>query len=318
MPALDTAPWRALGTLLQYQSLLVAVVFGALIGCGLRALLRLLLDHHRGLRHNLSHGVSAAAYGALVLGYAALVGPAVSWGERTLLCAALAAGLVVGGSLSRRFLFGARAGFSPTLALLRLVLLLVILLLALLCLLRTGFLNLTTDRPVLRIEITGETRPQTVRFAPPDEPMQELSLTAHRILFHTPEGEVIAEEWIYGDEVAIKGRVLRLPPLLNAMGISNLFELQFIHNGYLTAERHNSQPHLARPLRPFGTLAVAPTWQPLRDRFWHFLETRPDSSHLATRTVSSESTYFPLLDAQGKPIAKTFALVLTPGGLTTN
>ena len=139
------------------------------------------------------------------------------------------------------------------------------------------------------------------------------------MLLRTPAGQPVAEAWVYGDQVAINGRVLRLSPLLNSAGLGNLFALDFLHNGYFTADRHNTMPHQAMPLQPIGQLAVHPRWRSLQDRLLSFWERRSseDSSWLI-RAATTESTYFPLVAPQpsGKPLAKTYTLVLTPGGLT--
>jgi hypothetical protein len=183
---------------------------------------------------------------------------------------------------------------------------------------RAGFLALTQDRPVLLVEVTGETASRIVRWAPPDQPMREETQRTHRVVFRTPAGEPVAETWMYGDQVAVKGRVLRLSPVLNAAGVPNLFELSFAHNGYATAERHATQPHLAVALPPpGGPLAVHPWWRPVQGWLLERWErgTTADSSW-AVRSATIESTYFPLADAAGQPIRATFRLVLTPGGLT--
>lgn len=328
MSDLDATTLKTLSTYLQWQSLIVAVVLGALLGRALRPLVILALD--RDSRRSVLPVVGrlwvTVAYGSLVALYALLVAPMVQWGGPAMLWAGAAALSMLVFAVGLRLLYGYVPRPSLTGVLLRIILLLVLLLLALLSLMRAGFVNLTTDRPVLRVELTGATRPQTVRWAAPDQPMQEVALRTHQIRLRLPSlpgsateggaGEVIAEEWLYGDQVAIKGRVLRLDPMLNTVGIANLFELQFLHNGYFTAERHSSQPHLARALRPIGTMAVSPSLAPLRNRALAWLLGRPDGSHLAIRTVSSESTYFPLVDGKGEPLQRSFDLVLTPGGLT--
>jgi hypothetical protein len=129
----------------------------------------------------------------------------------------------------------------------------------------------------------------------------------------------VAEAWLYGDQVGVKGRVLRLSPMLNTAGVPNLFELSFAHNGYATAERHATQPHLAVALPPGGPLAVHPWWRPVQSWLLERWEkgTTADSSW-AVRSATVESTYFPLADAAGQPVRATYRLVLTPGGLTSS
>jgi hypothetical protein len=214
-----------------------------------------------------------------------------------------------------------RPGRPPLLGwLLRLVLVLVALLVALLSLMRAGFLALTTDRPVLLVEVTGETGERLVRWAPPDQPMHEESLRTSLVRFRTPSGQLLAEAWVYGDQVAVSGRVLRLSPQLNAAGLPNLFALDFVHNGYATAERHNRLPHQAVPLPPVGQLAVDPRWRQLQESLLARWERRSaEGSPWLLRATTTESTYFPLVEPMpgGKPLRRTFKLTLTPGGLTS-
>ena len=208
---------------------------------------------------------------------------------------------------------------SPTVAVSQLVLGLLLVLGAVVTLMGAGFLALTIDRPVLLVEVTGETATETVRWAPPNQPDREEKLITHRVIFRSPDGVSVAEAWLYGDEVGVKGRVLRLAPWLSAAGLPNLFELTFAHNGYRTATRHATYPHVAVPLPPAGSLAVHPWWRPVQRRLlggWERWsgEGRP----WAIRSLTVESTYFPLVDATGTPVRHTYRLVLTPGGLSSS
>jgi hypothetical protein len=207
----------------------------------------------------------------------------------------------------------------PTAVLARAVVVLVLLLLASLTLMRAGFLALTEDRSVLLVDVTGETRSQQVRWAAPGRPVEEQALMAHRVVFRAADSVVLSEAWVYGDQVAVKGRVLRLSPLLNAAGVPNLFELQFAHNGYLTLERHNTQPHEAFPLPRLGPLAVHPWWRPLQRRLLEAWESgTTEGSSWGVKSVTTESTFFPLVGSLGNPVSQTYRLVLTPGGLSSS
>jgi hypothetical protein len=184
---------------------------------------------------------------------------------------------------------------------------------------RAGFLALTEDRPVLLVDVTGETTAQTLRWAPPDGAEREDRRPTHRVVFRRPDGAAVAEAWVYGDQVAVKGRVLRLSPWLNAAGVPNLFELTFAHNGYGTAERHATEPHMAVALPPGGPLAVHPWWRPVQAWLLARWERGTDAdSDWAIRSATIESTYFPLVDAAGAPVRRVFRLVLTPGGLSAS
>ncbi len=309
-----------LKALLRAPHLALAVVVGFFAGVAARQLLFLLwVDRGRAFPVVLARLLAAGLFGGAAALCVAALGPQSQWTLGTVL--ALGAGaasvlievLILG--LSRL-----RPGRPPLLGwLVRLLLVLAALLVAAMVLMRAGYLALTADQPVLLVEVTGETADKTVRWAPPDQPLREQALRTSRVLLRTPAGQPVAEAWLYGDQVAINGRVLRLSPLLNLAGLSNLFALDFVHNGYATAERHSSLPHQAQPLLPIGQLAVSPRWRELQERLLALWEQHSAAdSRWLMRAQTTESTYFPLVEPMpgGKPVRRTYTLVLTPGGLT--
>jgi hypothetical protein len=330
---LDDLLAKALSALLRLQSDVTAVVLAACAGLALSALSRALLGpwllpprlrragepawRHllRGLGH-LAFGTLVAVCGGL---YAIFALDRVSWGPSTVLAAALTLGVFLGWLVIRR-VTGWAGLRGVTGALLQLVLLLGLLVLALVTLMSAGFLSLTEDRPVLLVELTGALRSEVVEWAPPGGAMRAEALQSHEVVFRRPsDGAVVGKAWVYGDEVAVKGRVLRLSPLLNAAGIPNLFELTFAFNGYRTPERHNTMPHHATPLAPVGPLAVHPLWRSTQQRLLQMWErSMGEGSRWFVRSTTTESTFFPLVDPEGCPLRRSYRLVLTPGGLSAS
>lgn len=308
---------RVLGTLVEARGLVAAGVLGILAGLVLDLTLRL-----RSERPRLPRALAFAGLGAVALAlggvYAILAWPSLRFGPWGILVLALGflafAGPVVARLAARRP--APVGGFRAWL--LRAGLLVILAAAAGVTLAAAGFLSLVEDRPVLLVDITGETGTRSVRWTPPDGEPQEEALTTHHVVFREPDGATVAEAWIYGDEVAVKGRVLRLSPALNVAGLPNLFELLFAHNGYTTAERHNHFPHIAVALPHMGPLSVHPLWRPFQRRLLASWESRGEGGSWAVRSVTLESTYFPLVDPDGKPMAHTYRLVLTPGGLTAS
>jgi hypothetical protein len=49
-----------------------------------------------------------------------------------------------------------------------------------------------------------------------------------------------------------------------------------------------------------------------------WMKTSSDGLIWDIKAVSDESTYYPLIDADGKAMHQTFLLVLTPGGFSTS
>jgi hypothetical protein len=306
-----------LGALVTALNVVQAAVIAALIALAARALLLVVLDRRRSVAVSVLRAGGALLFLGVGLLFAAFSAPQVVWDAPAVGAAIVTAVVVLSGMAVRRAMGWAerRPGAAALLA--QLVLLLALALVASLTLMRAGFVALTEDRPVLLVEVTGETGTRVVRWAPPDQPAREALQRTHRVVFRTPEGGAVAEAWLYGDQVAVKGRVLRLSPLLNAAGVPNLFELLFAHNGYATAERHATQPHVAVPLPSGGPLAVHPWWRPVQAWLLARWETgtAADSSW-AVRSATIESTYFPLVDAGGRPVQATYRLTLTPGGLS--
>jgi len=306
-----------LGFVARVANLASAFVLSAFIVLGIRPLAMIFRDPGRRASTVAPRLLGGLVFLGLGLLYAAFTLHALVWDAFAVgLAAALALALVA--SLVPRPRRAARrvslVGFLTQLSLL-----LALLLMAALTLMRAGFLSLTEDRPVLIVDVTGDVGAKEVSWAAPDQPPRRESLPTHRVVFRTPEGAAVAEAWVYGDQVAVKGRVLRLSPVLNAAGVANLFELQFAHNGYATEERHGALPHQTVPLSCGGPLAVHPWWRPIQARLLEAWEKGTESgSGLWVRSATTESTYFPLVDGSGRPMRRSFRVVLTPGGLSAS
>lgn len=262
--------------------------------------------------------LAAACWLGLALVYALFSAHLLAWTTPAVVTAAATTVLVLGPLAFRRGDRPRRVP-HPTLALTQIFFALLLLLGAALTLMGAGFLALTADRPVLLVEVTGETATEAVRWAPPGQAIREETFRTHRVVFRNPDGAAVAEGWFYGDEVAVKGRVIRLAPLLSAAGLPNLFELGFAHNGYRTLERHSRMPHAAVALPPSGPLAVHPWWRPIQTWLLDGWErVSPEGRPWAIRALTIESTFFPLVDGGGQPLRHTYRLVLTPGGLSSS
>jgi hypothetical protein len=311
---------KVVGALVRGQHLMIAAVIGFFLGVMARQILFVLwVDRGRSFVIVLLRLLCALLFGGVGVFLIKALGPTEPWDGMAVLAAAAGAAIVLF-EVIILWLRELRPGQPPPLGwLLRLVMVLIALLVASVSLMRAGYLALSTDHPVLVVEVTGETAEKVVHWAPPDQPMREQTLRTSQVRFRTPAGQKLADVWIYGDQVAVSGRVLRLSPQLNAAGLTNLFALDFVHNGYVDADRHNGQPHQAVPLPAVGPLAVHPRWRELQDSLISLWERRStQDSPWLLRAATTESTYFPLVDKMpnGKPLRRTYTLVLTPGGLT--
>src|SRR6185436_9158409 len=131
----------------------------------------------------------------------------------------------------------------PLLFLFKLLLMLIILIAAMLAVMMSGFQYLTEDHPVLKVVMTGNHKSELVEWKPPDGELHKEALPTYEVLFQTPEGEPVDRIFAYGDQIGVKARILRFRPILNAIGIRNLCGIEYVHNGYETAERFNTHPH---------------------------------------------------------------------------
>jgi hypothetical protein len=301
-----------------FYNVIVAFILALFFALAIRSLLLIILVRPRGFLHVLFHLAIAITF--LLAGwlYFLFTSPLLVWDGWAIGVAVATVALVLLRVAVRHGRGKPRRSSGIFAVLVTIIILLCVLLVAALTVMRSGFVALTSDRVTLRVDVTGETKSELVRWAAPNQPARAENLITHRVVFWGPEGRPVGEVWIDGDEVAVKGRVLRLSPILNAAGIPNLYELLFVHNGYTTVERFNSLPHMAAPILPIGTLTVHPWLRPLQRRIMdHWVRTSSSGSLWSVKAVSDESTYFPLIDAQGNPIHQTFLLVLTPGGFST-
>jgi len=180
---------------------------------------------------------------------------------------------------------------------------------ATLTIIRTGYIAVTGDRVTLLVDVTGETRNQTIQGTTAGEE----SVAAHRIIFWLPTGEKAADMWVSGDEMAVHGKAIRLPRVLNAIGIPNLYALQYAHNGYLSPERQNAYPQEAIPFPGTGELAVHRWWRPVQERLLNlWANLAAPGSWWAIQIADDESPYYPLIDPDGNAVHKNFLLILQP------
>lgn len=204
-------------------------------------------------------------------------------------------------------------GLVPVLA--KTILVLCALCVSLLVVMMSGFLVLTEDRPLLKLILTGNTQQEHVVWQPPNGTQQKQDLTDHEIVFQTPEGKPVATIYLYGDQIAVKVKILRFRPILNLLGVRNLARIDYVYNGYTTAERHNFYPHHAEEI-PTGNPALEP-FQKTFWKYWEDLYYGRSRNTLIIESATLESNFFPLVDPGGAPIRDKYFLTVNTGGLST-
>ena len=198
-------------------------------------------------------------------------------------------------------------------------LILVLLVVATVTLMRAGFITLKGDRVPLMVELTGETRTQTVSWSPPNQPPRQEQVTARRLVVWLPDGSRAADAWVYGDRVAVGGRAVLFSKRLNAVGVPNLYEFLEIHNGAGSSGANKQPASFSMPFPHSGHLAVHPWWHTLEARILNDWQRATENSPLwALQIVYNQSPYYPLVDKDGEPVKRRFLLDLTLDGTPTS
>jgi hypothetical protein len=182
-----------------------------------------------------------------------------------------------------------------------------------LALMASGFLYLSEDKPFLKITMTGKEQLEDVEWKSPSGSLRKEKLKAYEVQLARPSGDPIASIYVYGDQVAVKAKVIRFRPILNVIGFHNLVQIEYLYNGYTTADRFNIYPHRAQEIR--AAHAILKAWQ---DVFWGFWEKNFYGNERTwwIKSATLESQFFPLVDAHGKPFRGSYFLTITTGGLS--
>jgi hypothetical protein len=185
-----------------------------------------------------------------------------------------------------------------------------------LTLLRSGTVALTGDRVTLTVEVTGETR---VENEPVPNPPGTTKVTLYHAVIWLPTGAPLADVWLPGDRIRVKGRIYRLSPALNSLGLPNLYEFVSVRNDTENTNKHSKVVMEEFLFAEKGPLGVHPWWKPIQASILsHWEAATGEDSFFALRAVPNASPDYPLEDGQGRPIRKTFLLVLPPSGQATS
>jgi hypothetical protein len=201
----------------------------------------------------------------------------------------------------------------PLLLLIKTFFVLFILCLALLILMTSGFLFLAEDRPVAKIIMTGQVKPQLVEWKSPVGSLKNETLNSYEVRIERPSGKPVANLFVYGDQVAIKAKVIRFRPILHVIGMHNLCHIEYVYNGYSTAARHNAYPHLAQEIS-----MNPPILENYQKVFWSYWEKSyfQQGKYWWLKSATVESQYFPVVDQNARPFKGAYYLTVTPGGLS--
>ncbi len=164
-----------------------------------------------------------------------------------------------------------------------------------------SFQHFIEGKPLLKVVVTGKQRQEWVEWKNPENHLQKGHLPAHEVRLETLKGEVLADYYLYGDLVGVRTQVIRFRPFLNLLGVSNLWSIDILYNGYHSAEKYQVLPIQAKSVvwrHPFFCY-FKPFWQQ------HFFKT---VSSFWIKSASLESRYFPLVDEKGDPLQGNYLL----------
>jgi hypothetical protein len=298
-------------------NLAMAIVVGAFGGIGTRALLVVYMDWTGGRGFSKMRALKGAEFLLLGALYGLFAWPMLKWDHPARILTAITILLPPIVACYRRS--KGRAPSPPKLAarLLGAFLILVLLVAAMLTLLRAGFITLASDRVPLIVEITGESKSETIRTLGP--PWGNRTVTTHRVIVYLPDGTPGADLWIPGDRVAFAGRAVLFSRRLNAMGFPNLYQ-------FLNAQGGNPQGATSgmdlflQPIPHTGPLAVHPWWAPIQAGILRAWPRAPEGTSplLDVRIVENQSPFYPLLGKEGQPLKAHYLLDLTLDGIPTS
>lgn len=172
--------------------------------------------------------------------------------------------------------------------------------------------NLSSDKPILKICVTGNFRSEEMEWKQPDGPLTLAKVVCREVILKTLSGEEVAHLFLPGDLVAIRAKTFLFPPLLAAMGVKTKYRLDLVYSGYRKAEDYARFPMRAQPLdSPVSGLTG------LLFKYWESFFVK--NTHLFfVKTATLESQYFPLTDEGGNPLVREFMLTLSPFGLSSS
>lgn len=297
-------------------NLVTALVLGCLLAVSFRALALIPAEGQRGR----ASAVRRAGIGILflILGalYAMIAWPMIVWNHPARILTVGTAVLVPVVSAARRKR-NPGGPFPRPRPVLGILFITVLLFLVAATLLRAGLVTLKGHRVVQLVEVTGETRPETVPV--PGDPGGTEQVAAHHVILVLTDGSVGADVWVYGTRVAFTGRAFLVSKAFNRMDIPNLYEFLAIHNGARDSEGGGAAPYFSVPFPDGGSLSLRSWWRGARNALLDaWVSLGKHSGLLGLRMVYNQSPYYPLADAQGKPLKKDYLLDLMLDGVPSS
>jgi hypothetical protein len=300
-----------------FFNLVIALVLGVFLALAFRFFVLIWAERAQSRGTRVLRGVLGVVFLALGALYALVAWPMFVWDHPARIMASGSAVAVPLVAAARRRK-NPRGPYPPLVTVFGFLFVILLLMVAVATLLRAGLVTLKGHRVVQLVEVTGETRAEIVPGTAGD-PSGAKQVTAHRVILLLTDGSTGADVWVYGSRVAFAGRALLVSKAFNRMNVPNLYEFLTIHNGGSAFKEGNPAPYFSVPFPDGGSLALNSWWRPVRDVLLNaWADLGKDSALLGLRIVENQSPYYPLADADGRPLKGNYLLDLTLDGVPTS
>ncbi len=175
-----------------------------------------------------------------------------------------------------------------------------------------AFFVMNEERPVLKVALTGKIELKQLEWKAPQGSLEKRKLPHYEVVLKSVDDEVLFSQVLCGELVAIRARVFRFTRLFNTLGFSSRYQFELLYNGYNDAQSYNRLP-----IQAFSIAELS------RHTFWHKFFWKMWSGafmqqqHFAwLKSATLESNYFPLVDANQRPIVREFLITISSGGLS--
>ncbi len=171
--------------------------------------------------------------------------------------------------------------------------------------------NLTGEKPILKIRLTGNQTFNEVTWKTPKSKWQRSTIPYYEVILETIDGKELQHFFLSGELCAVRAKIFRFHPFLNALGIPTKYRLDVLYSGFRNAEKYADYPVEAHSLA-----SLSSPWDSLIFKYWESFFCRESTSPWI-KSATLQSNYFPLADAQGEPLQQEYYLTLSSSGLSS-
>ena len=164
-----------------------------------------------------------------------------------------------------------------------------------------------SENEIASLQLTGKIIKKRVEWKNPDGTVQNQLLDSVQVVITGNAGRELSSQYLYGDLVGVRAKIIRFPSFFNMLGIKNVCYIDALYNGYRSMERHNRFPHQGIALMP-ATTALGKIWEKVFYRDFDFFW---------IKAATLESHYFPLFEISGQPKRGSFELTISSSGLSS-